>query len=151
MAKYILDTNVLLHIVRNSKVAKHVISSLDLWSPEHFILISVVTMAEIRTLAYTNNWGKEKAELLVEILSKIATYDISKYDSDLIDAYIKVDNYSLYPNKFPDLEPDHSSSVKMGKNDLWIAATAIVTNCHILTTDNNFTHLDKKLLMVRSF
>jgi predicted nucleic acid-binding protein len=30
----------------------------------------------------------------------------------------------------------------MGKNDLWIAATASVTNSALITTDKDFEHLD---------
>jgi tRNA(fMet)-specific endonuclease VapC len=31
---------------------------------------------------------------------------------------------------------------KMGKNDLWIAATTAIYNATLLSTDNDFTHLD---------
>jgi tRNA(fMet)-specific endonuclease VapC len=31
----------------------------------------------------------------------------------------------------------------MGKNDLWIAATAAVLECPLLTTDKDFQHLDE--------
>jgi tRNA(fMet)-specific endonuclease VapC len=30
----------------------------------------------------------------------------------------------------------------MGKNDLWIAASAHVLGATLITTDNDFTHLD---------
>jgi predicted nucleic acid-binding protein len=30
----------------------------------------------------------------------------------------------------------------MGKNDLWIATTTAVYNAVLLSTDNDFTHLD---------
>lgn len=30
----------------------------------------------------------------------------------------------------------------MGKNDLWIAATAAVTNTRLLTSDKDFNHLN---------
>lgn len=41
-------------------------------------------------------------------------------------------------------------SLYMGKNDLWIAATAHVIKAHLFTTDNDFNHLDPsyiKLIM----
>ncbi len=34
----------------------------------------------------------------------------------------------------------------MGKNDLWIAATASVLGARLLTTDNDFEHLKGKYL-----
>jgi predicted nucleic acid-binding protein len=34
----------------------------------------------------------------------------------------------------------------MGKNDLWIAATSSFYDLTLLTTDNDFRHLDKSYL-----
>jgi tRNA(fMet)-specific endonuclease VapC len=36
----------------------------------------------------------------------------------------------------------------MGKNDIWIAATASVLNAVLLTTDNDFDHLHDEFLTV---
>ena len=36
----------------------------------------------------------------------------------------------------------------MGKNDLWIAASAVITNARILTTDGDFNHLDPDFISV---
>ena len=36
--------------------------------------------------------------------------------------------------------------VPMGKNDVWIAATAHVTGARLLTTDRDFDHLDPTFL-----
>ena len=38
--------------------------------------------------------------------------------------------------------------VKMGKNDLWIAATAVVIDGVLLTTDADFNHLSPTSLQV---
>jgi len=46
------------------------------------------------------------------------------------DAYVKIDVYS------------EGIGRTMGKNDLWIAATANVTSATLLTTDKDFDHLD---------
>ncbi len=37
----------------------------------------------------------------------------------------------------------------MGKNDLWIAATASVLNLELLTTDSDFDHLDGEFIKLR--
>ncbi len=37
----------------------------------------------------------------------------------------------------------------MGKNDLWIAATAFVYNIELLTTDKDFNHLKDEYLKLR--
>jgi tRNA(fMet)-specific endonuclease VapC len=35
------------------------------------------------------------------------------------------------------------SAKNMGKNDLWIAATAATTGATLVSTDNDFAHLNK--------
>ena len=50
-------------------------------------------------------------------------------NDDLIDAYVEIDVYS------------HGIGRDMSKNDLWIAATAMVTGAILLTTDWDFDHL----------
>lgn len=45
------------------------------------------------------------------------------------------------------------TSRNMGKNDLWIAATASVTNATLITTDKDFYHLNNtylKLTIIKS-
>lgn len=41
------------------------------------------------------------------------------------------------------------SARNMGKNDVWIAATASVLDAVLLTTDNDFNHLDGEFLQVK--
>lgn len=43
------------------------------------------------------------------------------------------------------------SSRNIGKNDLWIAATASVLNIPLITTDKDFLHLDKIFLKLEYF
>lgn len=50
--------------------------------------------------------------------------------------------------------PMHSSYAfdtprNMGKNDLWIAATASVLNLELITTDSDFDHLDGSFIKLR--
>ena len=53
-----------------------------------------------------------------------------------MDAYSKhKDPVRKYPKGY--------SSITVGKNDLWIAATAYVTNSKLVTTDNDFDHLNR--------
>lgn len=51
-----------------------------------------------------------------------------------VDAYVEIDDFS------------RRLGVKMGKNDLWIAATAQVEKAVILTTDKDFAHLPQNLV-----
>lgn len=58
---------------------------------------------------------------------------------DLIDNYIDIDTFSNGSNP---KRIRKGSAIKMGKNDLWIAATAVVTGSKLITSDNDFDHLD---------
>lgn len=55
--------------------------------------------------------------------------------------YAQIDAYSQ--GKLPEKPlPYGMSSRNMGKNDIWIASTAAVTNSVLVTTDKDFQHLD---------
>lgn len=45
----------------------------------------------------------------------------------------------------------NDSSRNMGKNDLWIAATAHALNAALLTTDGDFEHLHQVYFELRKF
>jgi len=63
----------------------------------------------------------------------------------MVGFYADIDNFSL--GKLPN-RPSPSSAIKMGKNDLWIAATAVVENAELITTEKDFIHLDGEFLTV---
>jgi predicted nucleic acid-binding protein len=44
-----------------------------------------------------------------------------------------------------------SSAIIMGKNDIWIAATAKVADATLLSIDNDFNHLNKTFIKVRKY
>ena len=83
--------------------------------------VSIVTVAEIRSLAIQFNWGNTRINKMKEVLSDLSTLDINS--PEIVDRYVEIDYYSK--RKHPDLVSDFSA-IKMGKNDLWIAATASV-------------------------
>lgn len=61
-------------------------------------------------------------------------------DKAIVDRYAEIDAYSQ--GKFAGKPlPSGMSSRNMGKNDLWIAATASLTKTPLLTTDGDFGHL----------
>jgi len=100
-------------------------------------IISVVSVAEIKALAAKNNWGNKRTLSIEEFLKELIIIDI-KYN-ELIDAYVKIDTFSQGKSKEM---PLNISSRNMGKNDLWIAATTLLTNSKFITTDNDFKHLN---------
>lgn len=100
-------------------------------------IISIVSVGEIYSLAAKNKWGEKKLKVVEKLLDDLIVIEI-RY-KDLIDMYVDIDTYSNKSNPKRFLK---GSAVKMGKNDIWIAATAAITNSKLITSDNDFDHLD---------
>ena len=58
--RYIFDTNIILHVMRNSETWKKVDAQFNFSNPENKIYISIVSEAEIYSLARQLNWGNPK-------------------------------------------------------------------------------------------
>ncbi len=139
MEKFVLDTGIVLGYARGAGYAEYVEKKFSPFSPPNIPLISVVSKGEIFSLAMQNGWGKNKLQALDELLRKLPLVDIS--DERIIREYADIDAYSLGRNAARPL-PAGQMAQPMGKNDLWIAATASVLKAKLLTTDNDFDQLD---------
>ena len=149
MNRFILDTNICLAYVRGkSEFYEEVDQRLGLRNPDTLVIISVVTKAELLSLGIQNGWGKNKLSALEKLLNKMYIIDINESDNNLIEAYSKIDAYSQ--GRLPE-SPLSMSARNMGKNDLWIAATAYVANAELVTTDGDFDHLNGKWITVHKF
>lgn len=67
---------------------------------------------------------------------------------ELTQAYAIIDAYSQGKHPLKKL-PEGISARNMGKNDLWIAATAHLLKADLLTTDKDFDHLNSIFCKVR--
>jgi tRNA(fMet)-specific endonuclease VapC len=132
--RVIYDTNILLQILRKADSIERLQAKLGSQYLEDFI--SIVTVAEIRSLAIQFNWGNPRINQMTEVLSALSVLDINS--PEIIDRYVEIDCYSK--RKHQDLVSNFSA-ITMGKNDLWIAATASVHQCTLLTMDLDFNHL----------
>ncbi len=139
----ILDTNILVHTLRNTTLYKEVIMDYDPWVLGEKVIISSVTVGELYSLAKRNNWGKARINQMNDILSKIQIYPVS--GDDLYESYAEIDTFSQ--GKL-DYLPLGRSAINMGKNDLWIAATTAVFQGTLLTTDKDFNHLNNIFIKV---
>ena len=113
--------------------------------PPNVSLISVVSKGEIYSLAIQFNWGERKKQELDSLLRRIPVVDINT--NRIIHRYAEIDAYSQGKDRTKPL-PGGMSSRNMGKNDLWISATASVLNATLVTTDTDFNHLDGVFLSV---
>ena len=129
---YLLDTNVLVHFVRGSTVWEFMRDTYRPLTTEPKPLISVVTAGEIRSLAIQWNWRRRKLEQMEFALANFEMYTI--LDPDLIRLYASIDAHC------------EQSGHPLGKNDLWIAATAAFTGATLLTTDRDFDRLAPRFL-----
>ena len=78
----------------------------------------------------------------------ILSSDINNSDNELIEAYYTIDAFSQGNLKE---RPLNSSAKNMGKNDLWIAATAHVAKAELITMDGDFDHLNGEFLTVHKY
>lgn len=133
---YLLDTNLLLLYIRQGESLKKLEREMQLFSGKNKLLCSVVTIGEIKAIAMKNGWGQIKLQTMELVISKFMVLDI--HTQEIVNRYAEIDAFSQ--GKHPNLKLS-SSARNMGKNDIWIAATASVYNLILLSTDNDFSHL----------
>lgn len=129
---FLLDTNVLVHYVRNDRLARHIETIYALLTAPDPPLVSIVSEGEIRALAEEFAWGAAKKRALENLLAYFTVVPLPF--ANVIDAYVQVS------------EESRKAGRSMGKNDLWIAATVVATGATLLTTDKDFDHLHPSLL-----
>ena len=131
--QYLLDTNILLAYVRWQALARFVEATYQIGTRQPVPIISIVSEAEIRVLAAQNKWGPFKIRMLEDKMLDFLTIVPLPY-KNVLAAYVEIDDYSRRNGRV------------MGKNDVWIAATARVAGATILTTDKDFDHLHPHLV-----
>lgn len=124
---YLLDTNILVHLIRGDETGKRIDERFGLRENRLVCAISVVTVGEMLSLAQRREWGANKMQTLEKILGQLLQIDLG--DRSILEAYAAIDNFSK--------DRTHD----MGKNDIWIAATAKATGYTLLTNDKGFQHL----------
>ena len=134
---FLFDTNILLFYIRENSTASIIDSTYNPFGNGNTPILSVVSVGEIKSIALRNEWGKAKLTKLKELMSLFVVTDINS--DDILDTYAEIDAFSQGKLKNNQLK---MTARNMGKNDLWIAATASVLGLTLLTTDKDFHHLD---------
>ena len=124
---YLLDTNVLVALIRADPLGEAIDRRFALRSSLNRSMICLVTVGEMLSLARQFGWGQAKRDELQALLDEVVWIDINH--PDILDAYGEIDHASRAQGR------------RMGKNDVWIAATARVAKTTLLTTDLDFDHL----------
>jgi tRNA(fMet)-specific endonuclease VapC len=133
--KYILDTNIFISLIRNEDFSDNFDRKYrkrnDIW------FTSTVVEGELNSFAMQRNWGQKRLLEIKKLLNKVIISPIKT--KRIIQLYAEIDAYSQ--GKHPTL-PLPKSARNMGKNDIWIAATAAALELTLITTDKDFDHLD---------
>lgn len=141
MRRFLLDTNILLGLAREAEWARRVYHRFNLGDRDVIVFTSATCIGEILAIAERNGWGLKKRNKLDSMLRGFPHLGIK--DPDILRAYALIDAWSRGKQvRAPGGISPPKSAVTMGKNDLWIAATAHVIGAVLLSTDGDFEHLD---------
>lgn len=124
---HLLDTNVLVALMRANELGRHIDETYKPRQTKFRPIISVVSVGEMLSLARQFGWGGKKTAEIVKLVENLVVEDI--HTPEILAAYAEIDHAS------------RNAGRKMGKNDVWIAATAKVAGAMLLTTDKEFDHL----------
>lgn len=150
MEKLVLDTAALIHIVRGDATGQTIRGFVGTFETPQLI-ISVVTTAEVESFMVQNKWGEKKRSTMQKLVEQCIVVDIENHNDALRNCYVQLDAYSKRKVAGPDGKLLIGSAKSMGKNDLWIAATAYALNATLLSTDGHFDHLDALYFPFKKF
>ncbi len=137
-----IDTNIIIEIMRDSSKEEMLINYFN--PTKELFYISYVSVAEISSIAMQKEWGAPRMAKLQKFLDDSEIIEIT--GDAILRRYVEIDAFSQGKNPNVKLK---GSAKNMGKNDLWIAATASVFDALLVTTDADYDHLDNILLKVR--
>lgn len=135
MNRLVLDTNIVLGLLRESAYIEEADRRTAVRDPETVSILSIVSVGELRALGLKRGWGKPR---LAKLTARLSVLPVAGINDAIVERYAEIDAYSQ--GKL-DGRPLGGSARNMSKNDLWIAATASVTSSTLVTTDKDFDHL----------
>lgn len=133
----LLDTNILIHLLRATALGARAASEHALRSRSERPLLSIVTVGEALAFARKRGWGTPKVTALWELIQQFVIVDI--HSDEVLEHYATLDAFR------------EAHGRALGKNDLWISATAAATGALLLTTDKDFEPLHQEGLLRRAW
>jgi tRNA(fMet)-specific endonuclease VapC len=94
--------------------------------------VCVVTEGELRAFAQQRAWRAVKMNQALFLLGYFGRAGIDT--PRVLQAYVDIDTFS------------RNAGIRMGKNDLWIAAVAYGAGATLVTSDRDFEHLHGRML-----
>jgi tRNA(fMet)-specific endonuclease VapC len=134
MKKILHDTNILLLFLRNDMRWQSIFKQYDLENSIN--CLSIISLGELYAIGLRNKWSPRKLAQIDNI-----QIDFTMIDIDYPNLILRYGELDAYSQGKLEGQPLSLSARNMGKNDLWIAATASTLGLELLTTDNDFNHL----------
>lgn len=138
MRLYLLDTSVVLALVRGKELGHRIDETYKLSSRPMRPLTCSVSQGELWALAEANAWEETRRRALAEMLESLVMVDPG--NPGVVDAYVTL---YMVCRRHP-----QGSRVNMGENDLWIAAAARAAGATLLTLDRDFAHFPAEAVEV---
>ncbi len=135
--RFLLDTGVLLGFVRQARWAHAVHVNHDLGSTEAMSFTSVICQGELLALSEKLGGGAKRRSVLEEALGNFPTLGITPL---VLQSYALIDAWT-HGRPVTGFPPPPTPAVSMKQNDIWIAASACVSQATLLSTDKDFEHL----------
>ena len=140
---YLLDTNIIILYSRDSDISRRIEEEYQLFKTPNTLAVSVVTLGEIDAFIKKLGIGDKKRQKIDRLLNQLAKVKLNS--KPIIERYGDIDAYSQ--GKLKDKTSSFTAR-NMGKNDIWIAATASVYGLTLLTTDKDFDHLKDEFVQL---
>ena len=110
--KYLWDTNILIHYLRESTQKQTIQSLYDPLGKNNLSFVCVVTLGEMEALYLRNQWSEKRIEAYHKLQQRLMIVDINA--EYIIRCYAEIDTFSQGKLKE---KPLGTSARNMGKND----------------------------------
>ena len=89
---YLLDTNIVLIYVRDTEFTRKLESKINILESTNNLVLSVVSLGELKSIGKQNKWGEKRMKRLFEILDRFLIADINV--DEIVEMYAEIDAYS---------------------------------------------------------
>lgn len=137
----LLDTNLIIIYSRDNAIAQKIDADYGIFDRKNNLAVSIVTIGELKSIIYKSKIGDRRKQAIENFLERVVKVNIDI--EEIIDKYCEIDAFSQGQHK---VKSSNFSARNMGKNDLWIAATASALDLKLVTTDKDFHHLNGEFL-----
>lgn len=140
--RILLDTNIVVLQSRHQNFKNHLLENYSVSLDGDELFLPVVVFGELDSLVKQYKIGVRRQRLMQELIELATILPIRQ--QTIIETYGTLDAFSQGK-----LKSVPFTARNMGKNDLWIAATATAYELPLVTTDADFNHLNGTFLDLR--